>query len=105
MYIKKTPYKKTRHPIFFYFIKNMPKYDYSYCFIPQDDGTLAQAMQRMKERVRWTRARMAILRDKLIKIGNAQQTDPLIIFNKTWTVWDQHRIETEKKLRNRISKH
>ena len=79
MIICKTPRKKTRHLIFPYLIRNMTKYDYTCCFVPRDNETLNQAIQRMKkERVRWTLARKAAYRNKLIQSWNAQQSIPLL---------------------------
>lgn len=64
-----TPWKKSRHPIHFFLIKNVPKFDYSHCSIPKDDETLAHALIGIREeRVRWTPARKAIIRNELIQI-------------------------------------
>ena len=91
-----TPCKKTPHPIFPYLIKNMTKYDYSNCSEPQDHETLSQAIQRMKrERVKWTPAWKATYRYQLIQRWNAQQSNPLMHFHKSWMVRDMYQAKIE----------
>jgi hypothetical protein len=72
----------------------MTKYDYSYCSEPQDDETLYQAIQRMKkERIRWTPAKKAAYRNKLIQNWNSQQNNPLLHFRRPWMVRDIYQTE------------
>ena len=97
MLIRRTPRKKTRHPIFPYLIKNMTKYDYTCCSEPRDDETISQAIQRMKkERIRWTPARKAAFRHQLIQRWNARQSNPLLQFHRSWMVRDMYQTELKE---------
>ena len=96
MIIRKTPRKKTQHPIFPYLIKNMTKYDYTCCFVPRDNETSNWAIQWMKkERVRWTPTRKATYRNQLIQRWNAQQSNPFLHFHRSWMVRDMYQSEPE----------
>ena len=102
MQVRKTPRKKARHPIFPYLIKNMPKFDYTCCSMPQDNKTLNQPLQQMKkERVKWTPASKATYRNKLIQNWNTPQVNSLLYFHRSWMVrvmyQSEPKLNVEKK--------